>query len=260
MHTNTKLITTYSSNIPINCHILKGRLETDGILCFIFDEHMIWVDPFKAVAIGGVKLKVPFDQYEQSQTIIKSMSKGLLVDESGEHKISDVFENEIKRQNKILSIKNKIRNDVALLENPSAIDNNLLDEKEIENILSDEREFQEITNRRLNFTWKQFFYELFDFDRSVFKYFRIRPTDYYLEKELVDNYINTKESQHIKYCPKCNTGNTAFGWAIDVKWNILYLILSILIITPFFPLRKKHHCFNCGHNFRKSTNNQGQQT
>ena len=66
----TKLITVYSSNIPIDCHILKGRLESEGIPCFIYDEQMICVHPFVAVAIGGVKLKVPFDKYFQSQKII----------------------------------------------------------------------------------------------------------------------------------------------------------------------------------------------
>lgn len=60
----TKLLTIFSSNIPVDCHILKGRLSTDGIDCFIFDEQIVWVDPFKAVAIGGVKLKVPSNQFD----------------------------------------------------------------------------------------------------------------------------------------------------------------------------------------------------
>lgn len=62
--------TIFTSNIPIDCHILKGRLQSDGLDPFIFDENIIWLDPFKAVAIGGVKLKVPANQVSQ---LLKSL-------------------------------------------------------------------------------------------------------------------------------------------------------------------------------------------
>jgi hypothetical protein len=37
-----KLKTIFSSNIPVVCHIIRGRLETECIRCFIYDENMIW--------------------------------------------------------------------------------------------------------------------------------------------------------------------------------------------------------------------------
>jgi hypothetical protein len=247
----TKLITVYSSNIPINCHILKGRLEADGIPCFIYDEHMIGVHPFRAVAIEGAKLKVPFDKYIQSQKIISLTTQGVLVDENGEYRISEIFENEIKRQNEILSIKNRIRNDASLLDKPLAIDSELIDPLEIEKILKNERAFQNVSKRKFKFSWKQFLYELFDFERSVFKYLRTKPVDYYLEKELVDNYANQEDPKYIIHCPNCNSDNTASGYAIDYKWDIPYLIISLLLTAPLFLIRRKYHCFDCGHDFKK---------
>jgi hypothetical protein len=72
-----------------------------------------------------------------------------------------------------------------------------------------------------------------------------------IEKEIVENFINQKEPRQIINCPDCNSDNTAFGYAIDFKWDVLYLIFYLLIWTPFFPIRKKYHCFDCGHDFKK---------
>jgi hypothetical protein len=247
----TKLITVFSSNIPNDCHIIKGRLESEGIPCFIFDENLIWVNPFNAVAIGGVKLKIPSDKYDHCQKIINLTSQDKLIDESGEYQISEILNNEIERQNEILSIKSKIRNDSALLDKSVFSKSKFLDTGEIENILKNEREFHELAKKKFEFSSKQFFYELFDFDRSVFVYLRPKPVDYYIEKEIVENFINQKEPRQIINCPDCNSDNTAFGYAIDFKWDVLYLIFYLLIWTPFFPIRKKYHCFDCGHDFKK---------
>lgn len=250
----TKLLTLYSSNIPIDCHILKGRLETEGIPCFIFDEQIISVDPFRAVAIGGVKLKVPFDKYSQAKNTVDLIMQGRLIDENGEYQISEIYENEIKRQNEILKLKDKIRNDSSILHKEFSYKCNNLNHFEIEEILKYEREFQEISKKSFKFSWNQFLYELFDFDRSVFAYLRTKPVDYYIEKETVDNYINQTELEEIINCPKCNSDNTVFGYAIDYKWKLLYIMVSYLLMSPLFLMRKKFHCFKCGHNFKKQNN------
>ncbi len=247
----TKLITIYSSNIPIDCHILKGRLETEGIPCFIYDENLIWVNPFYAVAIGGVKLKVPSDKFLQSQKIIDLTSYGKLFDNTGEYQIAEILNNEINSQNEVLSIKSKIRNDSSLIDKTTFNDSKLIEQIDTQELLKNERDFLELSKKKFKFSWKQFFYELFDFDRSVFKYFRTKPVEYYIEKEIVENYINQKESKRITKCPNCDSYNTSFGCAIDFKWDILYLILSLLI-APLFPIRKKHHCFDCGYDFRRN--------
>ena len=52
-------------------------------------------------------------------------------------------------------------------------------------------------------------------------------------------------------CPNCNSENTSIGYTIHRQWDVWFLVFSTLTMTPFFPIRKKHHCFNCGANFTK---------
>jgi hypothetical protein len=244
-----ELKTIYTSNIPIDCHILKGRLETDGLTCFIFDENYVWIDPFKAVAIGGVKLKVPSDQKEIAEKIISLVHIDKLIDENGEYEMADVFENEISRRNEILEIKTRIRNDPYLLDKPSNFNTIWLSQYEIDQVIDSERHFLEFSNREINFSWEQFLSELFDFNGRIFKYIRKRPVEYYIDKELVDNYNNQTKAKSSIICPNCSSDNNSYGYAIDYKWDILYLILSLLIHAPFPLIRKKYHCFNCGFDF-----------
>jgi hypothetical protein len=147
----TELTTIYSSNIPVECHILRGRLETEGIPCFIFDEHTISIHPFRAVAIGGVKLKVPIDKIKQSQNILNLIADNKLVDEDGEYQISEIFDNEIKRQNEILTLKYKIRSDATLLRSKIEYNNDFIGQPEFEEIIKQERKFLKSLKRNSNF-------------------------------------------------------------------------------------------------------------
>lgn len=238
----------------MDCHIMKGRLETEGISCFIYDENLIWVHPFNAVAIGGVKLKVPSDKFLQSQKIIDLTSHGKLFDDAGEYNIAEILSNEINRQNEILSIKSKIRTDLSLSDKTTFDDSKLIEQIDTQELINNERDLLELSKKNFKFSWKQFFYELFDFDRSLFNYLRLKPVEFYIEKEIVDNYQNQKESKRFTNCPNCDSDNTSFGYAIDFKWDILYLIPSLLI-APIFPIRKKYHCFDCSHDFSRNKKN-----
>ena len=245
-----ELKTIYSSNIPVDCYILKNRLESEGLDCFIFDDHMVWIHPFMAVAIGGVKLKVPLDQVEVAERIIDLVSIGKLTDEAGEYEINSIFENEVCRQNEILTIKSQIRNDHSLLDSPGELKTRWLNEEEIGRLVAEERNFLAFSTIKSDFTWDQFWAHLFDFDSSIFRYLRIRPVEFFLDKELVDNYNATVPDESIAICPKCRTENVSYGYAIDYQWDFLYLLWSSLLSSPFPWFRKKYHCFNCGFNFR----------
>jgi len=250
-----KLETIFSSNIPVECHIVKGRLETEGIPCFIFDEHTISIHPFRAVALGGVKLKVPFDKIDQSKNILKLIADNKLIDENGEYTISDVFNNEIIRQNEILVLKSKIRNNESLLQRNFDHNKEYIKQTDIEEIIKQEKEFSNITNKKFKFSWNQFLFELFDFERSVFTYLKPKSVDYYLDKEIVENYTQQTEPKDICQCPNCNSGNVAYGYAIDKKWDLTYLIISLLLTIPFFLIRKNYHCFDCEFNFKSTPKN-----
>ena len=252
-----KLETIFKSTYPVDCHVVKGRLETEGINCFVYDENIVTAHPFRSVAVGGVKLKVPFDQKEKAKTILQKIENNFLVDENGEYRVEEIFDNEIERQNLILNLRKAIQKNPQLLDNREQIDKilglKLFSENEIIEIISNENEFNNFRNLKFEFSWKQFWYELFDFERDFFKYFRVKPNTYYLEKDILDSFADNENEKlkesHVK-CPKCNSTNVKFGQAIDNKYDILYLVLSLLIMTPFPPLRKKYHCFDCKHSFK----------
>lgn len=248
-----KLETLYRSNIPINCHILKGRLETEGLDCFLFDENIVCVHPFKALAIGGVKLKVPTDQFEIANEIIKQINRGKLLDENGEYEIATILDAQFEKQMQILRIKSDIRKNPALIDKPNEIDKIGLNKEEIDLIIETERNFQILYSKKLHFTTKDFLFELFDFDRSVFRYLRIRPVEYYLDKELVDRLHSEGINKHSNFCPNCKSENIKYGFAIDYKWDVLYLIFSF-ILAPLPLIRKKYHCFDCGCDFKQKKN------
>lgn len=192
---NYNLTTIFTSNSPLDCHILKGRLESEGLYCFIFDEFIVSVHPFRAVAVGGVKLKVPTDQLEYGNKIISNIKNDKLVDSDGEYDCKTVFENEFNRQNEILNLKNKIRNNPQLLSNrdtlKSYINNECIDDAELNKIISEETEFNNLTKQKVKIDFRDLLNDFFEYGFNIFEKLKIKPVNYFLEKELVDNYCGT---------------------------------------------------------------------
>ncbi|SRR4030042_2714525 len=55
-------------------YIMRGRLETEGIGCFIADEHLISINWLYSNAIGGVKLQVKKSDIEKAKKILAEKS------------------------------------------------------------------------------------------------------------------------------------------------------------------------------------------
>ena len=53
-----KIVTLESYYDPMLAQIILGRLQANGISCFIADENTLAANPFYNQAIGGVKIKV----------------------------------------------------------------------------------------------------------------------------------------------------------------------------------------------------------
>ncbi|MDB5157804.1 MAG: hypothetical protein JWR50_2511 [Mucilaginibacter sp.] len=53
-----KIVTLESYYDPMLAQIIRGRLEANGIPCFIADENTLSANPFYNQAIGGIKIKV----------------------------------------------------------------------------------------------------------------------------------------------------------------------------------------------------------
>ena len=54
----------------VDAHILMGRMEEEGILCWLKDEHTFTIDPILTNALGGIKLMVRSEQYERAAALL----------------------------------------------------------------------------------------------------------------------------------------------------------------------------------------------
>ncbi|MDR1415610.1 MAG: DUF2007 domain-containing protein [Odoribacteraceae bacterium] len=65
------LVTVISSIYPHELVILQGRLESEGIYCFIRDELTAQLNPFVSDAIGGAKLQVRQEDFERAFQLLE---------------------------------------------------------------------------------------------------------------------------------------------------------------------------------------------
>lgn len=68
---NFVLLQSYDNYI--SAHIAMGRLEEDGVNCWLKDENTVTIDPILSNAIGGIKLMVEASQAERAATILKDI-------------------------------------------------------------------------------------------------------------------------------------------------------------------------------------------
>ena len=59
----------------ISAHIAMGRLEEDGINCWLKDENTVTIDPILTNAIGGIKLMVASAQAERAASILRMLDQ-----------------------------------------------------------------------------------------------------------------------------------------------------------------------------------------
>jgi Zn finger protein HypA/HybF involved in hydrogenase expression len=59
----------------IDAHIVMGRLEQEGIRCWLKDENTVTINPIWTGAVGGIKLMVPQDQWERASELVQRFMK-----------------------------------------------------------------------------------------------------------------------------------------------------------------------------------------
>ena len=74
---NSKHILVAQLFISSDAHILKGLLEAKDIKVFMFDEGFSSLTPADAVAVGGIKIHVPFEQKEEANKIVDKFYENL---------------------------------------------------------------------------------------------------------------------------------------------------------------------------------------
>jgi predicted RNA-binding Zn-ribbon protein involved in translation (DUF1610 family) len=83
------LLQTYDNYI--SAHIAMGRLEEDGINCWLKDENTATINPILTNAIGGIKLMVAETQAERAVALLKELElaykKTITCPKCGSHNI-----------------------------------------------------------------------------------------------------------------------------------------------------------------------------
>jgi len=86
MKDDDKIITFESYYDPMLAHIIRTRLEANGIPCFISDENTMGNNPILTNVAGGVKLKIFEKDLERCREILASEGD---LHEKDHHEIDD---------------------------------------------------------------------------------------------------------------------------------------------------------------------------
>jgi type III secretory pathway lipoprotein EscJ len=96
------LVTVITFTFPNEMAIIKGRLESEGIECFVRDELTTQVISMYSIALGGIKLQVKESDVERAVAILK---------EGG------YLKNEDAKPSKLLSIINIATSKIPIIKN-----------------------------------------------------------------------------------------------------------------------------------------------
>lgn len=69
-----KLVTIGRFSQPLEAWLAKTKLESEGIECFLMDEHIVTMNWLYSNAVGGVKLKVREEDAEKAKRILSGKS------------------------------------------------------------------------------------------------------------------------------------------------------------------------------------------
>lgn len=68
--------TVSTHTTAVEAHIVRGRLEIEGVPAFVAFEHHIWTNWSISVALGGVRVQVPFRYFEKAAQVIENINSG----------------------------------------------------------------------------------------------------------------------------------------------------------------------------------------
>ncbi|MBI3136661.1 MAG: DUF2007 domain-containing protein [Bacteroidetes bacterium] len=77
------LITVKTFDNSIDAYLLKSKLESEGIVCYLFDEHTVSVNPLYNVTVGGIKLKINEADLEKAQQVYAEIQASPYTDDKG---------------------------------------------------------------------------------------------------------------------------------------------------------------------------------
>lgn len=69
-------ITVHVFTFPQEAYVFKGKLEAEGIRCFLKDEYTVQSHNFISNAVGGVKLQVYREDLPKAEPLLMEMGLG----------------------------------------------------------------------------------------------------------------------------------------------------------------------------------------
>lgn len=79
----SKLITLKTFDSAIEAHLLRSRLEQEGIMSYIFDENIVMLNPLYNNLVGGIKLKIESNDEPEAQRILAELENRTLTRDDG---------------------------------------------------------------------------------------------------------------------------------------------------------------------------------
>jgi hypothetical protein len=76
---NDRWVAVATFSQPLEAHLARTKLESEGIACVVGDEHLIRVDWFLSNAVGGVKVLVPAWEAEKAREILRPRPRLVVV-------------------------------------------------------------------------------------------------------------------------------------------------------------------------------------
>lgn len=72
-------ITVATFSQPVEAHLARTKLESEGIVCMVSDEYLVRVNWLLSNAVGGVKLLVPPWDAERARAILRPRPRLVVV-------------------------------------------------------------------------------------------------------------------------------------------------------------------------------------
>src|SRR6185437_8815829 len=73
MDPSDPLITIASFALPVEAHLARTKLESEGIEAHVADENIVSINWLYSNAVGGVKLQVPESQADRARQILQAV-------------------------------------------------------------------------------------------------------------------------------------------------------------------------------------------
>ena len=79
-----ELITIKRFDTAIEAHIIKNKLESEGIPSYVMDENIVTLNPLLNFAVGGVRLQINQEDTEKATAILTEINDTPLTNERNE--------------------------------------------------------------------------------------------------------------------------------------------------------------------------------